>query len=305
MKSYLNILLISVTVFFLGALAVNSLDSNSVSVFLSLLVAFLLPLIIKDIVKEIPKYGYLLLSVVPLIFIGISLPPYIHELPFITKLKGPFFFLSIFYFIGFLFRGRRLSLGIFILGIFIIGNYFFLVYPFYNKDLANLALIREASDFDENAFNNKIEIAESSIDTGLLFSSKTIFYNKDGNEVLITPPPKGKFLLIETWTKSCTPCLKAMKELSGYIQNNDKRLLNYYIHPITKNKSDIEKLSTINYVDDKNKLLYIHSNKLKYIVNEITVPVFALFNDKGEVLLKRVGYSNKENMISMLEEAMK
>ncbi|MDX2136319.1 MAG: TlpA disulfide reductase family protein [Saprospiraceae bacterium] len=109
----------------------------------------------------------------------------------------------------------------------------------------------------------------------------------------------GKYILLETWSENCPPCIRAMQELPEFYQSIQDKVDVYYVYennaPRVRRKFDA--IFSFKGVQDKSKIL-IDINQDFYNTLEMQgFPYFLLFDAEGRLVYHKRGYEGK-NVLS-------
>ncbi|MDX1911555.1 MAG: hypothetical protein SFV22_08730 [Saprospiraceae bacterium] len=120
--------------------------------------------------------------------------------------------------------------------------------------------------------------------------------------VLETAP--DKFILLETWSESCLPCIKAMHELPDFYRSLQDKMEVFYVyeHPGEVTERQFVPIFQFKSIQDKSKIRIDVQQQLQHALGIKGLPFFLLFNSKGKLVFYQRGYPGKEEMMQKISE---
>lgn len=138
------------------------------------------------------------------------------------------------------------------------------------------------------------------------YNEKNIFdYSFENTQHKKITLEKGKKTVVITWIRGCTPCSRAIEDLSPYWANNKD--INYlYLFSEDTNKTDFEtfKEESLEKLDIAGVAHSVISPKFVEDFQLYTHPTFLFFNEKGELYWCSTGYNRRRDDKKLLLEKM-
>lgn len=163
---------------------------------------------------------------------------------------------------------------------------------FYCLSISNYFERHRGYSFSENR-----SIKESVIDVSK-FKEKNIYdYKFTSNDIELSLPKNGKYVVLESWSYNCPPCIKALKaNLKATLESDDTDF--YYVHTNLNSRNGNQKTPFISYRDESDVLLDHF--------NGYSTPQFFIFNPSGKLIFKHIGYSdrNKEDLLNSIKQSI-
>jgi len=116
----------------------------------------------------------------------------------------------------------------------------------------------------------------------------------------------GKYILLETWSEGCPPCIRAMEELSGFYQSIKDRVSVYYVYENRKasTRRNFDKIFSFNAINDKSRILIDIDQELYHAANMQGYPYFLIFSPNGKLVQHIHGYGDKEIVIDKISKSV-
>lgn len=113
-----------------------------------------------------------------------------------------------------------------------------------------------------------------------------------------------KYILLETWSENCVPCIRAMKELPAFYRSIQNKVDVYYVYESNKERvrNNFDKIFTFKEIEDKSKILIDINQNLYNALNMRGFPYFLLFDSKGKLIYHNRGYLGKNAQSSQISE---
>jgi len=117
----------------------------------------------------------------------------------------------------------------------------------------------------------------------------------------------NEYVIIETWNEKCPPCFRAMIGMADFYEKIKEKANQYYVYipARKKRKLDYKKIFSFDKIADKSCIL-VDVNLQKDALLE-QYPVFLVFDKKGELVYKQIGYKGfisrkiEEGILSVLD----
>lgn len=115
-------------------------------------------------------------------------------------------------------------------------------------------------------------------------------------DTVILPDASGKYTLLETWSETCPPCVKAMRDLPDFYRSIENNVSVYYVYESQKAsvRNKFEKIFTFKEIKDKSKILIDVEQNLYQSMNMQGYPYFLIFDSSGKLVHHIYGYGDKE-----------
>jgi thioredoxin-related protein len=112
----------------------------------------------------------------------------------------------------------------------------------------------------------------------------------------------GKFILLETWSENCLPCIRAMNELPDFYWSIQDEVDVYYVYENNKARvrSQFDKIFNFESIQEKSDILIDINQELYYALDMQGYPYFVLFDPKGRLIHQVRGYPGKEKITKEL-----
>lgn len=127
------------------------------------------------------------------------------------------------------------------------------------------------------------------------------FINADRDTVSLVDT-SNQYILLETWSEHCFPCIKAMNELPSFYQSISNRVRVYYLYESGREsvRNNFDKIFEFKSISNKSKILIdVHQDLYKSLGMQ-GYPYFLIFDSKGNLLHHIRGYLGKEMVIDEL-----
>ena len=264
---------------FWGLLLLKMNEHGNLGVFMALIYTFYSTYLIRNTVEKENQNLKLLKAIGPLFYFA-------SNIVINFKFKGSFLINPIniaclFFGISYFSKGKMPNKTLQFFAISFIYLYSFSIYDIWiNSSYSRLPKY----DFTKKNHSTDVQVYKSTLsDYNFLNSNKDTITLKNNN----------KFTIIETWNEKCIPCLRAISDLQSYYKSISKFSNQFYIYEPANKYSDIdfEKVFSFNEINEKEKIL-VDLNKQMYAELELSgYPYFLLFNNKGKLIYKKLGYS--------------
>ena len=112
----------------------------------------------------------------------------------------------------------------------------------------------------------------------------------------------GKYILLETWSEGCPPCIRAMEELPGFYQSIKDRVSVYYVYENRKASArrNFDKIFSFYAIKDKSMALVDIDQALYQATNMQGYPYFLIFDPTGKLVHHIHGYVDREMVIDKI-----
>lgn len=120
----------------------------------------------------------------------------------------------------------------------------------------------------------------------------------------------NKFTLIETWNKSCGPCIHSIEDLKPIINKYSQTLNHVYLYVWMSKKESSTSIYNSTLLERGDNILIDNDNKFCTELGLQEMPYFLLFDKNGVLVDSYAGYSRnhkeafESRLISMLELAI-
>lgn len=178
---------------------------------------------------------------------------------------------------------------------------FFYAYIFYGQ-WAQTWLGKELRNFDTPTSREKNGPDGALPDTTLnLFQFYFIGPERDTSKLSATP---GKFILLETWSETCLPCIKAMRELPDFYRSLQDKMDVYYVyeHPKEQVRQQFDRIFQFESIHQKSRIRIDLQQALYKAMNMEGLPCFLLFDSSGKLRYLQQGYPGKDAISQMIRE---
>lgn len=120
--------------------------------------------------------------------------------------------------------------------------------------------------------------------------------------ILETAP--GKFILLETWSETCLPCIKAMHELPDFYRSLQDNVEVFYVyeHPEEETRRQFAPIFQFESIREKKNIRIDLRQQLYHALGMKGLPYFLLFNSKGELVFYQRGYPGKDVVMEKINE---
>ena len=106
----------------------------------------------------------------------------------------------------------------------------------------------------------------------------------------------GKYILLETWSENCFPCIKAMAEMPDFYETIQQDVDVFYLYendkPSVRNKFD--KIFSFKSIKDKSKILVDIDQELYNSLRMNGFPYFLLFDSRGRLIYHFRGFPGRD-----------
>ena len=134
------------------------------------------------------------------------------------------------------------------------------------------------------------------------------FIKSDDTSYLIKP--NHKYVLIETWNEKCSPCFAAIKDLAGFFDLHQDKMIHFYLYQAPNKNTITDRNSVFHFekIKNKNKILIDKDNQLYDQMGLEGYPYFLLFDQNGQLIYQYFGYHSSvkdelsENILGMIAE---
>ncbi len=106
----------------------------------------------------------------------------------------------------------------------------------------------------------------------------------------------SKFILLETWSETCFPCIKAMTELPDFYQSVQDKVDVYYVYENKKPRvrKQFDMIFNFKSIHDKSKIRIDIDQNLYDALGMQGFPYFLLFDSNGKLVYLQRGYTGKD-----------
>ena len=106
----------------------------------------------------------------------------------------------------------------------------------------------------------------------------------------------GKYTLLETWSETCPPCIRAMRDLPDFYRSIENKVNVYYVYENRKAsaRNNFEKIFAFQEIKDKSKILIDMEQNLYQALQVNSYPYFLIFDSSGKLIHYIQGYNDKE-----------
>ncbi len=114
----------------------------------------------------------------------------------------------------------------------------------------------------------------------------------------------GKFILLETWSETCFPCIKAMEELPDFYQSIQDKVDVYYVYENKKLRvrKQFDMIFNFKSIQDKSKIRIDIDQNLYDALGMQGFPYFLLFDSNGKLIYLQRGYTGKDAIANKILE---
>jgi thioredoxin-related protein len=115
-------------------------------------------------------------------------------------------------------------------------------------------------------------------------------------DTVTLPDGSGRYTLLETWSETCPPCIKAMRELPDFYRSIEDKVSVYYVYENRKAsvRNKFDKIFTFKEIKDKSKILIDVEQHLYQTMNMRGYPYFLIFDSSGKLVHHIYGYGDKD-----------
>lgn len=160
----------------------------------------------------------------------------------------------------------------------------------------NIWLGTQKSNFDTEILNapEDQKMNDFSIDQSINLSNFS-FINSD-LDTLGLLNTSNKYILIETWSENCFPCIKAMAEMPDFYETIKQDVEVYYLYEHNKAsvRNKFDKIFSFKGIDNKSKILIDIDQELYNALRMQGFPYFLLFDSKGRIVYHFRGYPGRD-----------
>lgn len=154
-----------------------------------------------------------------------------------------------------------------------------------------------------NSFDTELPRgAASHEDSGLIVKDDIdlagfLFINSDLDTITLTKK-SDKYILLETWSENCLPCIKAMKELPDFYQMIQEKVEVYYVYENKKEsvRKKFDKIFNFKSIHDKSRILIDINQEMYNSLGMQGFPYFSLFDPEGRLIFLKRGYHGKKTL---------
>lgn len=171
---------------------------------------------------------------------------------------------------------------------------------FLNPSWLNYWLGAQRSNFDTEASKN--QDSNETLDQNINLSNFSFINNEEDTIGLLNS--KSKYILIETWSENCFPCIKAMAEMPMFYETIKQDVDVFYLYEHNKSsvRDKFDKIFSFKNIDDKSKILIDINQDLYNSLRMQGFPYFLLFNSKGQLIYYFRGYPGRDALSSQILE---
>ncbi len=115
-------------------------------------------------------------------------------------------------------------------------------------------------------------------------------------DTVTLPDASGKYTLLETWSETCPPCVRAMHDLPDFYRSIENKVSVYYVYENRKAsvRNKFEQIFAFQEIKDKSKILIDMEQNLYQAINVNSYPYFLIFDSSGKLIHYIQGYGDKE-----------
>ncbi len=115
-------------------------------------------------------------------------------------------------------------------------------------------------------------------------------------DTVTLPGASGKYTLLETWSETCPPCVRAMRDLPDFYRSIENKVNVYYVYENRKAsvRNNFEKIFSFQEIKDKSKILIDMEQNLYQALNVNSYPYFLIFDSSGKLIHHIRGYGDKD-----------
>lgn len=162
----------------------------------------------------------------------------------------------------------------------------------------------QQSNFDTETSNSSdyLKVNNFPLDSSVNLSNFSFINNKLDTTGLFTS--SGKYILIETWSENCFPCIKAMAELPVFYETIKQDVDVFYLYENNKAnaRNKFDKIFSFKSIDDKSKILIDIDQNLYNSLRMQGYPYFLLFDSKGRLVYHFRGYPGRDVLSTQILE---
>jgi len=116
----------------------------------------------------------------------------------------------------------------------------------------------------------------------------------------------NKFIVIESWTEWCPPCIQAMKDLQPWFEDNKDLIDHYYLY---ENKNferirDKRAIFSFKAISDSQKIIVDPEQALHHSLQMSSYPYFAIYDSTGQLINIIKGYK-ASHTLKEIKDALK
>lgn len=103
-----------------------------------------------------------------------------------------------------------------------------------------------------------------------------------------------RYIMLETWSEACPPCVKAFSELGPFYDAHADKLRTYYVYENNRSsaRKNLDKIRNYKHIHDKSKIL-VDLDQTLYLECQMSgYPYFLLFSPEGELVYSQSGYQS-------------
>ena len=154
--------------------------------------------------------------------------------------------------------------------------------------------VEKSSDRDELNVNQAVNIYDFQ------------FINPDLDTVTLTNEKSRRYILVETWSENCLPCIRAMNELPDFYMTIQDRVDVYYVYENQEasTRKKFDKIFRFESVQDKSKILIDINQNLYNSLGMSGFPYFLLFDPNGKLIYYQRGYPGKKMLTQDILERL-
>lgn len=136
------------------------------------------------------------------------------------------------------------------------------------------------------------ETAEFNLNVNL---SDFSFINPSLDTVTLPMNP-GQYTLLETWSETCPPCIRAMRDMPDFYRTVADKVNVYYVYENRKAsaRNNFQQIFAFPEIKDKSKILIDMEQNLYQALNVNGFPYFLIFDANGKLIHYLHGYGDKE-----------
>jgi len=156
------------------------------------------------------------------------------------------------------------------------------------------------TEASQKAEGSSPEASAINLDVNL---SDFLFINASLDTVTL-PDASGKYTLLETWSETCPPCVKAMRDLPDFYRSIENKVTVYYVYESRKAsvRNKFEKIFAFKEIEDKSKILIDVEQNLYQSMNMQGYPYFLIFDSSGKLVHHIYGYGDKEQFKAQISK---